>query len=95
MNLRKTLLPILAPIGFFAAGMLIAQHPVDRRLIPTGHPNIIAAQRLTDEAAGKVAAARTANEWDLDGHAARAKELLTQASRELTQAAESLNRNRH
>lgn len=95
MNLRKILLPTLAPIATLAAGMLIAQHPVEHHLIPSGHPNISAAQRLADEAASKVTAARAANEWDLDGHAARAKELLTQASHELTQAAESLNRNHH
>lgn len=95
MNFNKTLLPALTAIGVLAAAMLIAQRPPEHRSIPTGHPNIIAAQRLTDEAAGKVTAARTANEWDIDGHAARAKELLTQASHELTQAAESLNRNRH
>lgn len=95
MNLSKTLLPALTAIGVLAAAMLIAQRPPEHRSIPTSHPNIAAAQRLTDEAASKVTAARAANEWDLDGHAARARELLSQASHELTQAAESLNRNRH
>jgi hypothetical protein len=33
-----------------------------------------------------------ANEWDMSGHAAKAKELLDQASHELKQAAESANK---
>jgi hypothetical protein len=95
MSLRKTALPSLIASGLVAAGLLIAQRPTAHKLIPTKHPDISAAQRLADEASDKVAAARAANEWDLDGHAARAKELLNQASHELTQAAESLNRNQH
>jgi hypothetical protein len=95
MSLRTPALASLLTIGIVAGGVLIAQGPGAHRAVPTRHPNIIAAQRLADEAADKVTAARAANEWDLDGHAARAKELLNQASHELTQAAESLNRNQH
>lgn len=95
MSLRKPALGGLITIAIVAAGMLIAQGPAAHKVIPTRHPNIVAAQRLADEAAAKVTAARAANEWDIDGHAARAKELLNQASHELTQAAESLNRNQH
>lgn len=95
MSLRNPALASLITIGIVAGGMLIAQGPAAHKAIPTKHPNIAAAQRLADEAADKVTAARAANEWDLDGHAARAKELLNQASHELTEAAESLNRNQH
>ncbi|MFK2931513.1 hypothetical protein [Dyella agri] len=58
------------------------------------HPNIAAAQRLTDQAYQRIAAAQQANEWDMDGHAAKAKDLLDQANRELKAAAEAANHNR-
>ena len=57
------------------------------------HPNLAAAQRHLDMAFEKIQAAQQANEWDLAGHAAKAKELIDQASRELKQAAEASNRN--
>jgi F0F1-type ATP synthase membrane subunit b/b' len=56
------------------------------------HPNLAAAQRLCDQAFEKIQAAQQANEFDLDGHAAKAKELLDQASRELKQAALTANK---
>ena len=57
------------------------------------HPNLAAAQRFCDQAFQKIQAAQSANEFDMDGHAAKAKELLDQASRELKQAAEAANKN--
>jgi hypothetical protein len=57
------------------------------------HPNLAAAQRLCVQAFEKIQAAQGANEWDMDGHAAKAKELLDQASRELKEAAEAANKN--
>lgn len=56
------------------------------------HPNLAAAQRLCYNAFEKITAAQEAHEWDLDGHAAKAKELLDQASNELKQAAISANK---
>jgi F0F1-type ATP synthase membrane subunit b/b' len=56
------------------------------------HPNLAAAQRLCDQAFEKIQAAQQANEFDMDGHARKAKELLDQASRELKQAAETANK---
>ncbi|MDR3415906.1 MAG: hypothetical protein P4L83_06955 [Nevskia sp.] len=58
------------------------------------HPNLAAAQRLSEQAFNKVSAAQQANEFDMDGHAAKAKELLEQANNELKQAAEAANKNR-
>lgn len=51
------------------------------------HPNIAKAQFLINLAYEKVSEAQKANEFDLGGHAAKAKELLQQASEELKQAA--------
>lgn len=58
------------------------------------HPNLAAAQRLSRNAWERVTAAQKANEWDMDGHAARAKELLDQVNNELKMAAEAANKNR-
>lgn len=58
---------------------------------PKHHPNLAAAQRLCDQAFNKISTAQGANEWDLDGHARKAKELLDQASRELKEAARTSN----
>ena len=69
-----------------------AQRPV-QNVNPHRHPNLAAAQRLTDRAYEKIVAAQEANEWDMDGHAQKAKELLDQANRELKQAAQAANRN--
>jgi len=55
------------------------------------HPNLAAAQRHLDQAFEKIQAAQQANEWDLAGHARKAKELIDQADRELKQAAETAN----
>jgi hypothetical protein len=56
------------------------------------HPNLAAAQRLCDQAFEKIQAAQSANEFDMSGHAAKAKDLLEQASKELKQAAMTANK---
>ena len=58
------------------------------------HPNIAAAQKFCAQAFEKVTAAQKANEYDMEGHAAKAKELLEQASNELKLAAEAANKNK-
>ena len=57
------------------------------------HPNLAAAQRFSEQAFQKITAAQQANEWDIQGHAAHAKELLEQANAALKQAAQAANRN--
>jgi hypothetical protein len=59
------------------------------------HPNIAAAQVLVEQAFKKISAAQRANEFDMDGHAAKAKDLLEQANSELKQAAEAANKHEH
>ena len=58
------------------------------------HPNLARAQRQSESAYESIVMAQQANEWDLGGHAQKAKELLEQANRELKQAAETANRNK-
>ena len=57
------------------------------------HPNLAAAQRLSYQAWERISAAQQANEWDMDGHAAKAKELLDKVNEELKMAAEAANKN--
>ena len=57
------------------------------------HPNIAAAQRLAAQAFEKVVAAQKANEYDMEGHAQKAKDLLEQVNSELKLAAEAANKN--
>ncbi len=83
----------LMSLSLATAGITIAQGPPERNVNPSRHPNIAAAQRLCDQAYNKISAAQEANEWDMDGHAQKAKELLDQANRELKAAAEAANHN--
>jgi hypothetical protein len=57
------------------------------------HPNIAAAQKLSVSAYDKIVAAQKANEYDMNGHAQKAKELLEQVNAELKLAAEAANEN--
>jgi hypothetical protein len=69
-----------------------AQRPPQRDISARKHPNLAAAQRLVDQAFRKVTEAQRANEFDLAGHAEKAKGLLDQANAELKLAAETANR---
>jgi len=84
---------IVAILGVaLAGGMAVARTPAANVRVQA-HPNIAAAQRLCVQAYDKVVAAQKANEYDLGGHAQRAKDLLEQASQELKLAAETANEN--
>ena len=77
------LLLLLSSLALFAAPA--------RNVSPARHPNLAAAQRLARQAYDKVSAAQRANEWDMGGHAAKAKDLLQQVNDELKAAAEEAN----
>ena len=67
---------IALPAGAFAGGAL------------KGHPNLIAADKAINNAWDKIVAAQNANEFDMDGHAQKAKEALQTAVAEIKVAAE-------
>lgn len=73
------------------AGATWAQKPVED-ISAKRHPNLAAAQRLSRSAWEKIVAAQQANEWDMAGHAAKAKELLDQVNQELKASAEMANK---
>ena len=70
--------------------LALAGPPVDN-ISSQKHPNLAAAQRLSTQAYEKISQAQHANEWDMGGHAAKAKDLLDQVNRELKEAAETAN----
>jgi hypothetical protein len=70
-----------------------AEEPV-LNVSPKLHPNIAAAQRLSRQAYNKIVVAQKVNEYDMEGHAQKAKELLEQVNEELKLAAEAANRNK-
>jgi hypothetical protein len=92
MKISKGLVGAVLAVALVGGGVAVAQKPVDN-VSGRKHPNIAAAQRLSQEAWEKVSAAQAANEWDMDGHAAKAKELLDQVNQQLKMAAEAANKN--
>jgi len=74
------------------AGALATAQPPVRNINPGRHPNLAAAQRLSQQAFEKIVAAQQANEWDIEGRAQRAKNLLDQANQQLKMAAEAANK---
>jgi hypothetical protein len=93
MSIIKTrVLAALAGLLLLIGGVALAQRP-QRNVSPGRHPNLAAAQRFSQQAWQKIVAAQEANEWDMAGHAQRAKNLLDDANRELKLAAGAANRN--
>jgi len=90
---RQWITGSLLGVSLAATGIVIAHGQPERNVSPGRHPNLAAAQRLCDQAFNKIVAAQQANEWDMDGHAQKAKDLLDQANRELKAAAEAANHN--
>ncbi|HET6555006.1 MAG TPA: hypothetical protein VFG49_15875 [Dyella sp.] len=90
--MKKSLIAGAVAVTLLCAGAAIAVEPV-RDVSSHRHPNIAAAQRFARQAFEKISAAQEANEFDLGGHAAKAKELLEQANQELRLAAETANKN--
>ena len=88
-SLIRILVISLVVIGIVATGFAVNAVDVGPR-----HGNLRAAQKLIERAINKIAAAQVANEYDMNGHAARAKELLDQAYDEIKMAALAANRNR-
>ena len=80
-KLRVVLISALValPLGVFAGGAM------------KGHPNLEGARTALNNASNKIEAAQKANEFDLGGHAAKAKELIATAKEELRLAAETAN----
>jgi hypothetical protein len=55
------------------------------------HPNLTHASEHLNLAFNDITAAQVANEYDMQGHAAKAKDLIAQAKEEIRQAREAAN----
>jgi hypothetical protein len=88
--MKKMILASMFMLG--ASGVAFAKPKVNTSAAK--HPNINAAQKFAQQAYDKITAAQKANEYDMDGHAAKAKELLEQVNTELKAAAEAANANK-
>jgi hypothetical protein len=93
MKMSKSLIGAVLCAALIGGGVALGQKPVEN-VSGKKHPNLAAAQRLSDQAFEKIKAAQEANEWDMGGHAAKAKELLEQVNKELKMAAEAANKDR-
>jgi hypothetical protein len=93
MKISKTVMGLALGGALICGGFALAQKPV-QDVSGKKHPNLTAAQRLSEEAYNKITAAQQANEWDMDGHAAKAKDLLDQVNNQLKLAAEAANKNK-
>jgi len=89
---RRSILFVIT-LALLCTGLLFAQRRPAENISAKRHPNLAAAQRLSAQAYEKIVAAQRANEWDLNGHAQKAKDLLDEVNRELKQAAEASNEN--
>ena len=85
--MKKTIIAAVSLL-LLTSTVLVAQGKVSG----SRHPNLAAAQKFCDDAIRKVDAAQSANEWDMGGHAKKAKELLAQASAEIKEAALTANK---
>ncbi len=93
MPMSKTRVAIFVAATLVLAICIAVAQPA-RNVSAGKHPNLAAAQKFSQQAYDKIIAAQKANEWDMNGHAAKAKELLDQVNNELKQAAQAANANK-
>jgi len=88
--MKRLILTGLTAAFFATAGIVYAQQPKPN-VSAAKHPNLNAAQKDIQAAWDKLVAAQKANEFDLGGHAQKAKDLIDQANQQIKQAAETAN----
>ncbi|MBI3395044.1 MAG: hypothetical protein HY042_04345 [Spirochaetia bacterium] len=81
--MKKILMAALLAVSF-GAGIVVAQ--IGK------HPNLAAALNHLKQAEAKIVDAQKANEYDLGGHAKKAKDLIDQAKGELEKAANAASK---
>ena len=84
----RILLASIVVLSLFGAGAMAFGQQVSKAL----HPNLAAAQNLIERAINRITDAQKANEFDMGGHAAKAKDLLSQAYEEIKLAALAANK---
>jgi len=79
--MRKLVFPILLAIA------------VPLTAFGYAHPNLVDAQQLIDQSFAKITQAQESNDFDMEGHAVKAKEALQQAKEEISLAAAYADKN--
>jgi hypothetical protein len=74
------------------SSLLMGGIAIAQRVNPARHPNLAAAQTLCEQAYEKLVAAQKANEYDMGGHAQKAKEALEVANQQIKLAAAAANK---
>ena len=91
--MRTIILSLVVSILILSGTVVFAEEPMVN-ISPRLHPNLATAQRLSRKAFEKIVAAQKSNEYDMGGHAEKAKELLEQVNVELKLAAQDANKNK-
>jgi len=73
------------PVAIAAAAIAIG-------CVSMGHPNLAAARQDVRDAIARVTAAQNANNYDMGGHASRARKLMEQAIAEINLADQAADR---
>jgi outer membrane murein-binding lipoprotein Lpp len=89
MNMKNIIVSALMSAALVSSSVYAAGGRSGHR-----HPNLARAHREVEAAVEHLTKAQQANEFDLGGHAAKAKALLDQANAEIKQAVEQANDNK-
>ncbi|MGO9514263.1 MAG: hypothetical protein ACLP2F_11570 [Steroidobacteraceae bacterium] len=89
--MKITAIAAFMATAIFASTLVSADTPA-LNIDPARHPHLAAAQNLSRQAFDKIEDARRSNDWDMNGHAARALNLLIEVNNELKAAAEAANK---
>lgn len=92
MTRRISVLRSLLVMAVLCAGMLFAQQRPAENIDAKRHPHLAEAQKLCNQAYDQLVEAQGANDFDMEGHAAKAKELLVEASHQMKEAAMAANK---
>jgi hypothetical protein len=85
----SSMLRVFVFSALICAGGLYAQSKPMQDINPRISPNLAAAQTYIVDAYNKLSAAQVINNFDMNNHAVNAKNLLDQASSEVSQAAKA------
>jgi hypothetical protein len=90
MTNKSLLMNAILSAAVFCGSVTLAQDPV-QNIDPQRHPNLAKAQRLVAEANENIKSAQINNQYDMHGHAQKARVLLVQVNDELKAAALDAN----
>ena len=92
MTRKVSVLHLVLILAAFGVGVLFAQQRPADNVSPQLHPHLAKAQRICNQAYDALVEAQGANDFDMEGHAAKAKQLLVEASHQIKEAALAANK---